>query len=118
MQTVFHWIMNELKTVPITLGVLILLSYVVYGLTQDHVGIAQFTDMAKQISGVQFTLRHDHLDSLQHAVETELFNLSQHVLDEKAKNHDVDPLYVRRIEELTRQDDELKHDITLIEQKQ
>jgi cell division protein FtsB len=113
--TIISWILNELKNTPTALVSIAILGYVVYGLSQDHVGIKDFTQLQGQMSGVQYTLQHDHLDTRQHQVESEIFNLTQHVIDEKEKKHDVDQLYSIRIDELTRQDNDLKHQIDLLD---
>jgi hypothetical protein len=115
MQVALNWFFKELLKTPVALLGICVLGYVVYGLSQDHVGIREFTELKDQMTGVQYTLQHDHLDTRQHQVESEIFNLSQHVAEEKSKGHEVDPLYLIRIDELTRQDNELKHQIDMLD---
>lgn len=107
MNEIFSRIYSELKAVPITMMFLAGVYIAVGVLWNDHVSQRDFRELKAQLVGVQFTLQHDHLDTRLHTVETELFNLNQHVLDEVAKNHAVDTLYFQRIDELKNQHAEL-----------
>lgn len=115
MQMIMSWIFSELRRTPVALVAICILSFFTYGLVSDHVSLVQFKDLKDQMSGVQFTLQHDHYDTRMHQTESELFNLNQHVLDEKAKGHDVDQLYSIRIDELTRQDNDLKRSMDILD---
>lgn len=116
MKLLLDWVVEELKTVPITLSMIVLLSYAVINLQKDHVTIEQFSALREQMSGVEYTLQHDHLDTRIHAIETELFNINQHMVDDKAKGHEIDNLYYERVDELTRADAELKRQLNLLDQ--
>jgi ribosomal protein L29 len=52
---------------------------------------------------VESTLRRDHIDTRIHSVETELFNLKQHVADEQSHGKASDALYYQRIDDLNNQ---------------
>lgn len=99
---------NELKVLPATMCLLCVLYIGVAWIYHDHVPAADIYAWRDQILSIQYTLRRDHLDSRIHAVETEIFNLKQHVSDEVAKGRAVDNLYNQRLEDLRFQDDQLK----------
>jgi hypothetical protein len=106
--------MIELKTVPITLMFVVGIYVAVSILWTDHVSIPEFVNLKNQLIGVQFTLSHDHLDTRLHSVESELFTLNQHVLDEQKKSRDVDVLYYQRIDELKNQHEDLVREIRFL----
>lgn len=115
MPTLFLRIIDELRKTPVTLTLICVLSWIVYGLMTDHVGIREFNELKKQMTGVQFTLQHDHIDTRLHQNESEIFNLTQHVADEKSKGHEVDSLYSIRINDLTNQGTELRRQIDALD---
>ncbi len=108
---------KELKNAPMTLAIMVVLSYVVYGLSSDHVSVAQFISLQTELRGVVFTLKHDHIDTRLHQTETELFNVTQHITEERSKGRDVDNLYNIRLDELTQEDNELKREMAMLEAK-
>jgi hypothetical protein len=106
---------KELKSAPMTLLIIGILSYVVWGLSSDHVSVAQFQSLQTELRGVVYTLKHDHVDTRLHQTETELFNVTQHINEERAKGRDVDNLYNLRLDELTQEDNELKREMAGLE---
>lgn len=111
-------IYEELKAVPVTMILMALLYIAVVRLYKDHVSAEDFGSLREQISGVQYTLRLDHLDSRKHQVETELFGLNNHITEERGKGREVDNLYFRRVDELKNEGDVLNREIALVEQSQ
>lgn len=105
----------ELKTVPVTMILMTLLYIIVGSLYHDHVSIAEVTALKDEMSGVRYTLRHDHLDTRLHAVETEIFELSQRVSDDRINSKVVDPIYLQRLNELSQQEEDLKREINGLE---
>lgn len=127
MQVLFGWLVRELRTVPVTLCFMVLLSYTVWGLQKDHVSVDQFSALSqhttdqfdslkKQMVSIQYVLQHDHLDTRIHQVEDNLFSLTQHTNEAKEKGLQIDPFMYERINELTRQDENLKREISILEQ--
>lgn len=116
MNTIISKILEELKAVPVTLMFLAALYIAVSILWNDHVSKADFTELKGQLVGVQYTLQRDHMDSRLRNVETELFNLNQHIIEEKAKGKDIDSLYFQRIDDLKNQHDELMRQINRLDQ--
>lgn len=53
-----------------------------------------------EFSAVEYTLKHDHLDSRLRASESEQFSLSQKVIELQRQGKDVDPLNTERLNEL------------------
>lgn len=107
----------ELKTVPVTLCSIVFLGVIVLWMAHDHVSIEQFSGISIQVSSVQYTMNHDHLDSRHHAIDAEIFTLSQHVLDEKTQGHVIDRLYLQRLEDLQRQREEILRQLDLLERR-
>lgn len=115
MNALFGKILDELKTVPITMMFLAGLYIAVAMLWTDHVSKADFLELKTQLSGVQETLQRDHADSELHKVESELFSLTQHITEQRAKGLDVDRLYYQRIDDLTNRRAELMRFIARID---
>lgn len=117
MAAVLDKLYEELKTVPITMMFMAGIYVCVAILWNDHVSKSDFVDLRSQMIGVQYTLRSDHADSRLHSIEQELFNLKQHVLDERTKGHSVDEIYDRRIDTLTNEREEILREITQLNTK-
>jgi hypothetical protein len=98
--TLWEIIYRELRAVPVTMILLATLYIMVAQLEHDHVSAKDFQALQQEIHGIQDTLLADHRDSRIHQAETELFNLTQHVSEERAHGHEVDPLYDSRINDL------------------
>jgi len=112
---VFDKIYGELKAVPVTMILMAILYIAVVSLYKDHVSVESFNSLREQISGVQYTLRFDHMDTRKHQIETELFNLNNIVSDKLAHHIDVDQLYYRRIDDLKNEKDEIDREIVTLE---
>jgi hypothetical protein len=105
----------ELKAVPVTMILMALLYIIVGSLYHDHVSIAEVSAIKDEMSGVRYTLRHDHLDTRLHAVATEMFDLSQRVNEDKVTNKPIDPIYLQRLNDLSQQEEDLKREISTLE---
>jgi len=116
MNGIFSKVYDELRQVPITLMFMFGIYIAVGILWSDHVSKKDFAELKEQLVGVQYTLRRDHADSRLHSIEQEMFNLTQHINDERAKGHSVDELYDRRIDDLKGQHEEVMREITRLDQ--
>jgi hypothetical protein len=101
----------ELKTVPFTFAMLLILWVMVARLTQDHVSVAQFVELQTEIKGVQRTLKQDHLDTRLHSTQKELFDIGQRIKELQAKNLPVDDLIVQRQETLREDEQDLQREM-------
>jgi hypothetical protein len=111
----FERIYTELRAVPATMLLLALLYLAVAGLYRDHVSSADFNVLKNEMSDIQLTLKRDHLDNRKHAIETELFSLTESISDKERDHLVVDELYRRRIDELKNEESELIREITALE---
>lgn len=118
MQLFANWVLEELKKTPIALVGVCVIGFYVYDLKQDHVSIAQFNVLQKQVVGVQFTLQRDHVDTRLHQVQQEKFALTQHILELTQKAQTVDSLYSERLEELGHQEKELSDMLARLDRAQ
>ena len=104
----FDKIYEELKAVPVTMILLVILYLAVLELYKDRVGRSEFLSLRDQIVGVQYTLRTGHLDSRLHQVQSELFTLGTSVKEKAAKGIAVDDYILQRITDLTNEEASLK----------
>lgn len=111
----FEKIYAELKAVPVTMILLAMLYIIVGSLYHDHVSITEVAALKDEMKAVRYTLRHDHLDSRLHSVETEIFELGQRVSDDKAGNKPIDGIYLQRLNQLSQQEEDLKREINSLE---
>jgi hypothetical protein len=110
----FDKVYDELRAVPVTLMLVCGLYIAVTWLYWDHIPSREFYVLQSQLQGVQETLKRDHIDSRVHAVEAEIFNLTQHVNEARAKNLPVDNLYFERLNDLNNQQEELKSELHIL----
>jgi cob(I)alamin adenosyltransferase len=84
----------------------------------DHVSKSDFQELRSEMVGVQFTLKRDHADSRLHSIEQELFNLTEHVSDDRSKGKVSDELYDRRIDDLQHQKEEVLRQMAVLDNQE
>lgn len=115
MQAILGYLYAEMKSHPATLVLVIVMGIKVISLSYDHVSRADFHILNSQLSSVQFTQSHDHLDSRYHSIDTEIFNLKQLIAHEK--NQDTPAVFsmTQRLYNLEGQKEETLRQITNLE---
>jgi len=93
-------LLEEMKLVPAiatTVGILIV---TVFGLVTDHASGSEVHRLEQEFSGMQYAMEYNHLDNSMRTTKTDLFNLSEKILDMQSRNVVIDRFYRERLEEL------------------
>jgi hypothetical protein len=106
-------IAEEFKA-PVSLALIMALTVTVVWLATDHVSKDDFQRLNDKLSGVQYTLSHDHIDTRIHTVRTDIFNLTQHIKEETTKGY-VDRTSEERLNELNGEEEDLKNQLSVLE---
>jgi len=108
---------HDIKS-PVAFAVFVSMFVTTGWLAYDHVSRAEFLSIEAQIKGVQYTLEHGHIDSRIHSVQDKIFDITQRIAEDKTVNPAVARLYAERMDELRRQEQDLTHDMNLLEHQQ